>query len=110
MNMTDWTETELSALRRAYDKQLAIYKADLAAATAALAIGAAKRDESLDAAEHAALSTVCLGILNLDEALTREIINAVSFLFAAGLASTFLLHSNRARAAAIARGALKSSR
>ena len=42
------------------------------AATAALAIGAAKRDESLDATEHAALAAVCLAIMNLDEALTRE--------------------------------------
>ena len=32
----------------------------------------AKRDETLDVAEHAALSAVCLAILNLDEALTRE--------------------------------------
>jgi hypothetical protein len=66
------TPRDLSALRRAYDKQLAIYKADSAAATASLAIGAAKRDESLDATEHAALSAVCLAIMNLDEALTRE--------------------------------------
>jgi hypothetical protein len=66
------TPRDLLALRRAYDKQLAIYKADPAAATAALAIGAAKRDESLDAAEHAALSAVCLAIMNLDEALSRE--------------------------------------
>jgi hypothetical protein len=66
------TPRDLAALRRAYDKQLAIYKADPAAATAALAIGVARRDESLDAAEHAALSAVCLAIFNLDEALTRE--------------------------------------
>jgi hypothetical protein len=66
------TPRDLAALRRAYDKQLAIYKADPAAATAALAVGVARRDESLDAAEHAALSAVCLAIFNLDEALTRE--------------------------------------
>jgi hypothetical protein len=66
------TPRDLAALRRAYDKQLAIYKADPAAATAALAIGVSRRDESLDAAEHAALSAVCLAIFNLDEALTRE--------------------------------------
>ena len=35
-------------------------------------MGASKRDETLDVAEHAALSAVCLAILNLDEALTRE--------------------------------------
>ena len=66
------TPRDLTTLRRAYDKQLAIYQADLNAATALLAVGAAKRDESLNVAEHAALSAVCLAILNLDEALTRE--------------------------------------
>ncbi|MDB5336914.1 MAG: hypothetical protein JWN70_2533, partial [Planctomycetaceae bacterium] len=29
-------------------------------------------DETLDASEQAALTAVCLGILNFDEALTRE--------------------------------------
>jgi hypothetical protein len=66
------TERDLAALRRAYEKQIAIYKSDPDAAKALLSVGAAKRDESLDAAEHAALSAVCLGIANLDEALTRE--------------------------------------
>ena len=66
------TPRDLAALRGAYDKQLAIYQADPAAATAALAIGESKRDESLNATEHAALSAVCLAIMNLDEALTRE--------------------------------------
>jgi hypothetical protein len=66
------TPRDLAALRRAYDKQLALYQADRASATAALAIGESKRDESLDVAEHAALSAVCLAIMNLDEALTRE--------------------------------------
>ena len=66
------TPRDMTTLRRAYDKQLAIYQADLTAATAFLAVGAAKRDESLNVAEHAALSAVCLAILNLDEALTRE--------------------------------------
>ena len=66
------TPRDLTTLRRAYDKQLAIYQADPTAATALLGVGAAKRDESLNVAEHAALSAVCLTILNLDEALTRE--------------------------------------
>jgi hypothetical protein len=66
------TEKDLSALRRAYDKQLAIYRADLAAAQSLLAVGAAPRDPSLDLAEHAALTAVCLAIFNLDETLTRE--------------------------------------
>jgi hypothetical protein len=66
------TDKELLTLRRAYEKQLTIYQADSAGAVALLGVGAAKRDESLDPAQHAALSAVCLAILNLDEALTRE--------------------------------------
>jgi hypothetical protein len=42
------------------------------AAAELLAVGAAPPEPKLDAIAHAALSAVCLGILNLDEALTRE--------------------------------------
>ena len=66
------TDRDLVALRRAYDRQFAIYKSDLDAAKALVSAGATKRDESLNLSEHAALSAICLGILNLDEALTRE--------------------------------------
>jgi Protein of unknown function (DUF1553) len=66
------TDDDLQVLRRAYHKQAAIYKDDIEDARAFLSVGAARRDESLDIAEHAALSAVCLAILNLDEALTRE--------------------------------------
>ena len=53
-------------------EQLAIYQADGDAAKQLVSVGEYPRDESLDPAEHAALSSVCLAILNLDEALTRE--------------------------------------
>ena len=66
------TDLDLKVLRRAYEKQAAIYAKDIASAKALLAVGESKRDETLDVAEHAALSAVCLAILNLDEALTRE--------------------------------------
>ena len=66
------TDHDLEVLRRAYHKQAAIYKTNIESARAFLSVGAARRDESLDIAEHAALSAVCLAILNLDEALTRE--------------------------------------
>ena len=66
------TETDLKALRRAYDRQAQFYRADAKAAKALLGIGASRRDESLNVAEHAALASVCLASLNLDEALTRE--------------------------------------
>ncbi len=65
-------EADVAALRRAYAKQWEIYRSDAESAKAFLNVGASRRDESLDSAEHAALSAVCLAILNLDEALTRE--------------------------------------
>ena len=66
------TETDLKLLKRAFDRQAAIYRASPESAKALLNVGASKRDESIDLTEHAALASVCLAILNLDEALTRE--------------------------------------
>ncbi|HUY91023.1 MAG TPA: PSD1 and planctomycete cytochrome C domain-containing protein [Pirellulales bacterium] len=63
---------DLETLRRLYEKQVAIYRANESAAKELLGVGAAPRNESLDANEHAALSAVCLAMFNLDEALTRE--------------------------------------
>jgi len=65
-------DDDLEALARLFEAQHAIYRADADAARSLLAVGEAKRDESLDPAEHAALTAVCLAILNLDESLTRE--------------------------------------
>jgi hypothetical protein len=65
-------DSDLQALRRAYERQAAIYQANVEAAKSLISVGASKRDESLNPAEHAALSAVCLAILNLDEALNRE--------------------------------------
>src|SRR3954454_3752969 len=66
------TEFDLKVLRRAYEKQAAIFATDIAGAKSLLAVGESRRDETLDVGEHTALSAVCLAILNLDEALTRE--------------------------------------
>jgi hypothetical protein len=66
------TDHDIVILRRAYAKQSAIYKSNITDAKALTSAGASPRDESLDITEHAALSAVCLAILNLDEALTRE--------------------------------------
>jgi len=63
---------DLAALRRMLERQRAFYKTDAKAAEAVVSIGSAPRAPKLDVAEHAALSAVCLAILNLDEALTRE--------------------------------------
>ncbi len=46
--------------------------ADRAAALKLLAVGESKRDESIDAIEHATWTSLCLMLLNLDEAVTKE--------------------------------------
>lgn len=66
------SEDDLQHLKRAYQKQLSNYQSDQAAAIEFLSVGEFKRDPSLQTDAHAALAAVCLGILNLDEALTRE--------------------------------------
>jgi hypothetical protein len=66
------TPYDLEALARMYARQREIYAADTAAARALVAVGESPRDASLDPTDHAALAAVCLAILNLDEALTRE--------------------------------------
>ena len=65
-------EKDLVALQIAMQKQLAIYTDDRNAALAFVEIGNAPRDRTLDLPNHAALTAVCLAILNLDEAMTRE--------------------------------------
>lgn len=66
------TDADLKALRRAYERQAALYTSDTEAAKALVSVGAFKRNENLNVAEHAAISAVCLAILNLDESLSRE--------------------------------------
>ena len=66
------TDRDMTALRLAYKRQVPFYADDARAAKALVSVGASPRDESLDLTEHAALSAVCLAILNLDETLTRE--------------------------------------
>ncbi len=56
-------------LQRTAHKQ---YREDADAAKQLLSFGESKRDESIDAAEHAAWTLVASMILNLDETLTRE--------------------------------------
>ncbi|HRH99256.1 MAG TPA: DUF1553 domain-containing protein, partial [Prosthecobacter sp.] len=45
---------------------------DRAAAMKLLSVGESKRDETLDPVEHAAWTSLCLMLLNLDEAVTKE--------------------------------------
>jgi hypothetical protein len=66
------TDYDLDALKRMYARQFKIYSTDMDAAKQLLAVGESPRDKSLDPVDHAALTSVCLAIFNLDEALTRE--------------------------------------
>jgi hypothetical protein len=66
------TEADLRVLHRALERQVGIYSNNNSDAHALLAVGQSKRDGTLDVAEYAAYSSVCLAIMNLDEALTRE--------------------------------------
>jgi hypothetical protein len=66
------TGDDLTALARMHGRQLEVYRADVEAAKQLVRVGASPHEAALDPAEHAALASVCLAILNLDEALTRE--------------------------------------
>jgi hypothetical protein len=66
------SDTDLQILNRAYQKQHASYSQDPQAAASLLAVGAAAQNGSLNPVDHAALTAVCLAVMNLDEAMTRE--------------------------------------
>jgi hypothetical protein len=66
------TAAELTVLQRMLDEQRANYRADKAAAAKLLSIGSTPFDKALNPAELAAWTNLCLALLNLDEALTRE--------------------------------------
>ena len=65
-------DDDLATLASALERQAELYRADPELAAALLAVGESPRDETLNPSDHAALTAVCLAILNLDEALTRE--------------------------------------
>jgi hypothetical protein len=66
------TARELELLKKSFDRQHAIHAADPSSAGKFLKVGESPRDESIPAERHAALASVCLGLFNLDEAMTRE--------------------------------------
>lgn len=65
-------EEEQKLLQAAFEKQLKHFQEAPTAAQEILAVGSAPRDSNLNPQQHAALTAVCLAILNLDEALTRQ--------------------------------------
>ena len=63
---------ELRILTRSLYRALKVFQADPSQAKLYLHQGATPPNPKLDPAEDAAYASVCLAILNLDEALTRE--------------------------------------
>lgn len=62
----------VEVLKDIYEEQLKNFQENPNEAKQLLNIGERKRDEQFALAEHAALTTTCLGIFNLDQALCRE--------------------------------------
>ena len=65
-------EAERALLAKSLEKQRTRFVADPKAAEAFLSVGESKRDAALDVVQLAAHAAVCLGILNLDEAVSRQ--------------------------------------
>ena len=61
----------LALLKKAYEEELAVFRKDPERAKKLLSVGESKRDETIDAAEHAALTIVFSMILNLDATVTK---------------------------------------
>ncbi|MEX0728590.1 MAG: DUF1553 domain-containing protein [Planctomycetaceae bacterium] len=66
------TEEEIQILTGALSRFRNEYQADRPAAEKLTAIGEAARDESIDVADHAAMTALASLLLNLDEVLNRE--------------------------------------
>jgi len=63
---------ELRLLKAHYEKNLRRYQANIDAAAKLVEVGMSPRPMNLDVAEHAAWTSVCNILLNLDEAIMRE--------------------------------------
>lgn len=63
---------ERAIWQRSLTRAMDAFQADPESARKLLANGASKRDESLSAETHAAWTTLCLNLLNLDETVTKE--------------------------------------
>ena len=64
--------TERDILLGTLQRTLSGYRQEPAAAVALLSVGESPRDGQLAAEQHAAWTAVCLAVLNLDEALTKQ--------------------------------------
>jgi mono/diheme cytochrome c family protein len=63
---------EAAILQKSYDRLRSSFAADRKDAEKLLKIGESPRNPRLDVVEHAAMTSLCALILNLDEALTRQ--------------------------------------
>jgi hypothetical protein len=63
---------ESEILLRQFDEARKMFAADPNESKAFLAVGESSNDKKLNPIEHAAWTTTCLAVLNLDEALTKE--------------------------------------
>jgi hypothetical protein len=63
---------ELTVLEAALQRNRERFRDQKDGALQLLAVGEAPRDETLDPVDHAAWTTVCALLLNLDETITRE--------------------------------------
>jgi hypothetical protein len=66
------TESERAVLLKLHADHLAHYQANQDAAVKLLSVGESKRDDSLDPAQHAAMTMMANLLLNLDETITKE--------------------------------------
>jgi hypothetical protein len=66
------TGEEKTILLAAIDRSRSEFRADPEAAGTLLGVGESKRNEQLDAIEHAAWTSLTLAVMNLDETLTKE--------------------------------------
>lgn len=66
------SEREQTLLMASIQRLRRQFAKDVPAAKALLTVGESKREEKLDSVDHAAWASLCLGLLNTDEALTRE--------------------------------------
>lgn len=66
------SDAERKVLLAALQRSRSEFASDPKAADALLAMGDSPRDPAIAAIEHAAWTALCLGVLNLDETLTKE--------------------------------------
>jgi hypothetical protein len=64
--------SELSSMTASLQRLKTKFASDAEGAKTLLSVGDSKRDEHLNATDHAAWTSLCLLVLNLDDVLTKE--------------------------------------